>query len=90
MREDQRRSVRNTHRKIPPLLHAASKILLINAITALALTIKHTHTMANHQLHQVVLINQSNIACARQALQILRHRMRISTAGHQNTLQTAV
>ena len=46
--------------------------------------------MANHQLHQVVLINQSNIACARQTLQILRHRMRKSAAGHQNTLQTAV
>ena len=37
-----------------------------------------------------MLINQSNIACTRQALQILRHRLRKSTAGHQNTLQTAV
>lgn len=90
MREDQRHSERNTHLKTPWLLHAASKILLINAITALALTIKHAYTMANHQLHQVVLINQSNIACARQTLQILRHRMRKSAAGHQNTLQTAV
>ena len=46
--------------------------------------------MANHEIHQLVLIDQRYIARTRKALQVLGNRLGERTAGHEHTLQTAV
>ena len=46
--------------------------------------------MANHELHQLVLIDQGYIARTRKALQVLGNRLGERTAGHERPLQTVV
>ena len=71
-------------------LYALLEVLFVNRVAAFPLALTHAHAMTNHELHQLVLIDQSNIARPRQSLQIFGDRLSERPAGHEHSLQAAV